>query len=134
MTRAKQAVEESNLTELEVFLHEHIHYVPGCMLPLSEFYERFMETLEGTQVAKWPKPRISREMPQDKFPKGRRKRDAAWCFGNMSLAKRIPIGPPLYRPLGNEFLIAMEIQEAENAYRGVDGITTDDLDAIENGD
>lgn len=128
MTRAKQAVEESNLTELEIFLNEHIHYVPGCMLSLSEFYERFMETLEGTQVAKWPKPRISREMPQDQYPKGRRKSDAAWCFGNMSLTKRNPVGPSLYRPLGDEFL---RPRETENDYGSPDNIIVNDFSTID---
>ena len=103
MTREKEAIEETNKTDLQVYLEEHIHYVPGCLLPIAEFYQHFTESLEGAQVTKWSKIRIGREMPQDKFPKGRRK-DGTWCYGNMSLVECEPKSAPLYRPLGSEFL------------------------------
>jgi hypothetical protein len=116
MTQAKQSMEESNRTELETFLSECVFYVPGATVTLGEFYNAFAERLDGAQIMKWPKQRISREVPSDKFPKGRRKADAQHCFGNMSLMPGDPIGPVLCRPIYSDYLEVREKVDVNDRY------------------
>lgn len=102
-TAEKNFLESSNRTELEVFLDEHCYWVPGTMLTFAEFYEAFIGTLEASEVMKWSKIRVGKNMPQDKFPKGRRS-DGTWCFGNIAFEPIETEARKLIRAVDSEML------------------------------
>lgn len=101
-TEEKRVAMRVNRNALQVFLQESCHYVPGATTTVKEFYETFIMNLEPTEISRWTKIRIGKEMPSE-YPKGRLK-DATWAYGNLSLIEKDPIGPDLM--LGeNGFLI-----------------------------
>jgi len=102
-TAEKEFLEDANRTELEVFLDEHCYYVPGAITTFANLYEAFIATLEGSEVMKWSKIRVGKQMPQDRFPKGRRG-DGNWCFGNLSFEDFESTANRLVRNMDCEFL------------------------------
>lgn len=70
ITDEKVMAEKSNQTLLEAFIHENCHYFPGRMIKFSEFYDRFREWLDPSEVSNWSKIRLGRELPP-RHPKGR---------------------------------------------------------------
>jgi hypothetical protein len=79
----KKREEEANQTMLELFLREKTYYVTGKMIKVGEFYERFQEFLDPSDLHEWSKIAVGRAMPS-KFPKGRKRGDGQHYFGNIS--------------------------------------------------
>jgi hypothetical protein len=82
-TGEKELIQSKNDTALETFLKESVYFVAGEMMPISTFYEKFIQSVDPDEAYMWSKIRVGKEMPT-KFPKGRRTGDSQWCFGNMS--------------------------------------------------
>lgn len=83
ITEEKVAAEQSNRTLLEMFLDENCHYIPGIMISIADFYERFKEWLDPNYISEWTKIRVGREMPI-KYVKGRNPKNGQWNWGNIS--------------------------------------------------
>jgi hypothetical protein len=77
----KSMAEESNKTPLQLFLDQHITYVPGYTIKFSDFYDRFVNWLGPLEAANWTKIRVGREIPTT-YPKGRQRKDAQFYIGN----------------------------------------------------
>lgn len=85
ITEEKRRAEKNKESHLETFLRENVYYVPGATTSVVEFTERFLASLDPADRVLWHKKRISREMPMEKFPKGRStKHDNTFMYGNMS--------------------------------------------------
>lgn len=83
-TEDKRQAQESNQTELERFIAEHCHYAPGQVIKLSEFHDRFIETVDANRISYWTKIRTGRELPA-KFPRGRlMAKQGQFFVGNVS--------------------------------------------------
>jgi len=104
MTTAKFDLQQSNETELETFLRERCFYVEGSTISIESFWEEFCKTLDALQVSKWSKIRIGKDMPRDKFPKGRKK-DGKWYYANISFVESSALGPKITRDLTTDYLI-----------------------------
>jgi hypothetical protein len=104
MTDAKADLQQSNETELQTFLREQCFYVEGVSISVEAFCEEFFKTLDAMQVSKWSKIKVGKEMPKEKFPKGRRK-DGKWYFGNISFVNGEPIGPKITKDPNTDYLI-----------------------------
>lgn len=88
-TEEKLLAERGNRTTLETFIEENCHYVDGHTIKVSEFFDRFKDTLEQHELTLWTKIRVGREMPPQ-FPKGRNPKDGQWHFGNIGWEARKP--------------------------------------------
>ncbi len=84
-TSDKGRAEESHENELDVFIREICHAVPGEVIPVSELWERFKEWLDPNSVHKWSKIMMGKAMPS-KFPKGRLTTDSSIHYGNISFS------------------------------------------------
>jgi hypothetical protein len=94
-TDDKKVTEELNQTALQRFVKETTYYVEGKMIKISEFCNRFHEWLDVSDIPKWSKIRIGREMPPQ-FPKGRNMQDGAqYYYGNISWTDKNPKEPVL---------------------------------------
>lgn len=82
-TEDKRMTQKYNQTLLEMFIDEKCYAVSGSIMQISEFYERFQEWAPPEQISNWTKIRVGREMPP-KYPKGRRRSDGQFCYGNIS--------------------------------------------------
>jgi len=69
-SEAKSKVQDSNKTMIELFCDEMCFIVPGEMIKLSEFYDRFIEWLPPDEIHNYSRIRVSREIP-NKFVYGR---------------------------------------------------------------
>ena len=69
--------------ELQTFLSDRCHYVPGNRVTFSSFYDAFLETLGIAERARWPKNKVSTSLPP-KFPRGTGAQNVAY-IGNISL-------------------------------------------------
>jgi hypothetical protein len=82
-SRDKHMVQDANRTDLERFVEENCHYVPGAMISQADFCSRFQESLDGDEKAEWTKARVGQEMPE-KYPKGKSPKDRQNHFGNIA--------------------------------------------------
>lgn len=103
----EQKIRMSDLDKDEVtrFIEDNIYYVPGEMISIKELWDKFCDYLDPMDLPKWTKIKMVKKIPS-RFPKGRRRKDAAWCFGNMSFSKIAPNGK--YIAVQGEFLHVME--------------------------
>lgn len=86
-TEAKQAVQQANLSMLEVFLGENIQYAPGYFVYVSEFWNKFSEWLDPSLINNpWTKIKVGKEMPPQ-FVRGRIPATGQFAYGNMSFTK-----------------------------------------------
>lgn len=81
-TRAKEAMAAATMTALEKFLDEFTHHVPGSMIKLSEFFDKFREQLEPAEREDWKTSRKVSEMLPLRHPVGKRGSDS--FVGNIS--------------------------------------------------
>jgi len=88
-TEDKDQAASKNLSLLEIFLEEHCHLIPGSIIKASEFYQRFRDWLDPTDVAYWTPIRIGKEMPPI-LPKGRMRGTGQFHFGNISFSEEKP--------------------------------------------
>lgn len=83
-TDDKAQVQKGNQNDLESFLDECVHHVPGSLIKFSDLYDKFMDWMDPVAAQHWTKVRMGKTMPM-KFPKGRIARDAGqWYFGNVA--------------------------------------------------
>lgn len=92
-TEQKLAAKKRNQSMLQIYLDEHTHRVNGATVLVKEFYEHFFKWLDPTAQAEWTRKKVSSEMPPE-HPRGRRK-DAQWCYGNLSWTPRNPDAPEM---------------------------------------
>ncbi len=84
LTSDKEAMEESNRSELDEFMKENCKPAPGYSIPLGEFFTKFIESLDPERVGEWTKQRVSKEIDHNKFPKGRNPKDCQYHYGNIA--------------------------------------------------
>lgn len=82
-TADKVQAEESNESELETFIKEVCHYVPGKVILVSEMWDRFREWLDPSSVHLWTKVKMGRAMP-NRFPKGTLSNSPYHHYSNIS--------------------------------------------------
>lgn len=82
-TAEKSQLENKNLSLLERFIQEYCHYCVGAMMKYSDFYDKFRECLDPTDVQMWSKVRVGKELPVH-FPKGRNTKDCQFYIGNIT--------------------------------------------------
>lgn len=94
-THDKEIAQQANENELEIFLRELCHYIPGSVISVAELYDRFREWLDPNSVHNWTKIRMGKLMPA-KFPKGRLTNSPHHHYGNISFSPDSKPGP-VYR-------------------------------------
>jgi hypothetical protein len=106
VTDDKLLTEKSNQTPLETFVNEICHEVPGEMVPLLLFYERFKEWADPNDLAVWTKRKVTKELPP-KFPYGRVTTENGQYFvGNVSFDPPVEGSPikNLLRGIGGRLM------------------------------
>jgi hypothetical protein len=108
-TDDKKLAQECNLSDLERYISENCHYVPGAYIKFSEFHDKFVEQVSANRVSYWSKIRLGKELPV-KHPRGRLMRFSGQHFvGNISWEPPDPTAPPLPRLIAqNDELIPEE--------------------------
>ena len=91
-TSDKVTAQQANENELEIFIREFCHYVPGAAISVADFFTRFQEWLDPNAVHLWTKIRMGRAMPS-RFPKGRLTTNPQFHFGNISFDAATKPGP-----------------------------------------
>jgi hypothetical protein len=95
ITEDKKTAEILNQTDIERFISEKCHFVPGEIIKFSDFYDRFLEFLDPAEVGRWSKIKVGREIPPQ-FPKGRiMTLNAQFYIGNISWTAMEPTKPKL---------------------------------------
>lgn len=84
-TDDKQVAKSLNYTVLERFIQERTVYTPGAVIPLGEFYDRFISTMTQEEASKWTKTRMGKSLPPE-YPKGRLSNNPSFHIGNLSWA------------------------------------------------
>ncbi|MCK9460588.1 MAG: DUF5906 domain-containing protein [Proteobacteria bacterium] len=82
-TEEKIAAQASNMSMLEIFVNEKCQLINGKKLKISDFYDKFMEWLDPSEVHNWSKIRLGREMPLSVI-KGRDHSNGQWHYGNIT--------------------------------------------------
>lgn len=82
-TDDKLQASDANRTSLDAFINEHCHYVPGCVVVFSEFYDKFITYLSPQERGDWTKVRVSK-MLSSKYPRGRLTSSPAIHIGNLA--------------------------------------------------
>ena len=77
-TKAKLEIQKQNQTPLERFIEEECFLVPGHTVSVSDFFNRFMTSLDALEAGHWTKIKVGREIPKP-FIKGKNQ------SGNMSI-------------------------------------------------
>jgi len=108
MTEAKTELQMANETDLQTFLRENCFYVEGHTISVEAFCEEFFKTLDAMQVSKWSKIKVGKEMPKNKFPKGRLK-DGKWYYGNISFNDGPAVGPKITKDPESDYLLKGDI-------------------------
>jgi hypothetical protein len=84
-TDKKLATALANQSLLELFISEKCHSVNGKMIKFSEFYDAFKAWIPAEQWDHWSKHKVGRELPVERFPKGRVAAEASQFYiGNIS--------------------------------------------------
>lgn len=82
-TEDKKALQQDNMSVLDQFIEQNCHRVLGKSIKFSEFYEKFIESIEATEAYNWSKIAVGKALPQ-RFVKGRRREDSQFAIGNIS--------------------------------------------------
>lgn len=106
-TSEKETIQKQNQNALELFIEEQCHYVPGYMLKLSEFYDKFIAWCDPGEAYNWSKMAVGRNLPY-KFVKGRRKEDGQFYIGNIAWTPN---------PEGAEGLPELVLREEKLCYK-----------------
>jgi hypothetical protein len=83
-------------TALETFINSQCHFAPGEKILFSEFYERFLLSLDTEDRFEWSKRKVSRGLPSD-TPSGASGGRSQRYIGNLSWA-------PAKNPEGTVFI------------------------------
>lgn len=94
-TAQKSSAQQSNMSTLDLFVHEHCHYVPGSMILLKDFVGRFHEWLPADEVGKWGKIMVGKSLPSP-YGKGHRRSDNQVCVINISWDPNTQPGTELF--------------------------------------
>ena len=113
-TEDKIAVAQSNRTHLEEWLEDCCHYAPGECIKYADLYEAFKEWLEPNLLHEWSMIRFGKELPKNKFPKGRSTKDAQWMVGNISFAAKQPTNS-IYKVVGDKLVLFKENTDASES-------------------
>lgn len=70
VTEAKTQAQYANMSFLEMFIAEKVHFRDGCQIKYSDFYDHFLAWVDPNFISQWPKTRIGRELPPE-IVKGR---------------------------------------------------------------
>ena len=62
-TAEKRQAQDSNLSELDVFLREQTYHVPGEKILFAELFEKFRESLSPYLQTQWTRVKFSRGLP-----------------------------------------------------------------------
>lgn len=93
-TEEKKQAQSLNQNELEAFLQENCFEIPGEMVTVAEFFDRFQEWLDESRRHVWTKPKTMKHLPVT-FPRGRNMKDQAkWYIGNISWYPSEPDAQP----------------------------------------
>lgn len=90
-TQGKADAVVGNMSELERFLSDKCHSIPGAGITFKDFKERFISTLEDFQKSEWTETEIRRQL-SEQFPIGRG-RGNVMVIGNLSFVKCEPSEP-----------------------------------------
>jgi hypothetical protein len=89
VTEAKQRAQDSNKTDLDLFLEECYYYFPGNKVKLADMYDKYLGWLEPSEVSNaLGRNKFSRAIAT-RYPKGYSKTDHQIYFGNISHIKPI---------------------------------------------
>ncbi len=87
-TDIKMQSSQLSRNQLEVFIDECTFYVSGSSIRYSEFYNKFQEWLDPSDVYEWTKIKMGRSLPS-MYPKGRLVSDGGqFHLGNISFEKK----------------------------------------------
>ncbi len=84
-TSEKAILQQQNQNALEQFIDECCYLVPGSMVKLSEFHDKFVRWLDPSEVFNWSVRSIGKHLPLP-YVKGRGS-DSQFYIGNMSLTQ-----------------------------------------------
>ena len=93
VTQEKEQAQRTNRTDLQSFIEAHCYSVPGEWIAFSEFYERFMLTIEASEVGFWSKIAVGKGIPPH-FAQGRNPHNSQKYIGNISFNPPDPKKPP----------------------------------------
>jgi hypothetical protein len=82
-TQGKKDAVSDNQDELEMFISDNCHSIPGAAVKFSDFKKTFFDSLEAFQQGEW-KERVIRAVLSEKYPVGRSKKHNQVIVGNMS--------------------------------------------------
>lgn len=82
-TYKRQQSQDMARSALEIFIQVRCHYAAGEKIPFSEFYERFIASLDSEDRFEWSKPKVSRGLPSD-TPSGASGGRSQRFVGNLS--------------------------------------------------
>jgi hypothetical protein len=91
-THEKNLIQKMNQGSLEQFIEEQCFYAPGYAVTFSEFFEKFMKSLDSAEVLDWSKKKLGRLIPLP-FVKGRWKNNE-FFIGNISFEEPEEIRKP----------------------------------------
>lgn len=82
-TSDKRAAQMMNQNELERFFQEQCVSAVGRSIKFSDFYDRFIAYIDQSEVSRWSKIRVSKEMPPE-YPLGRLRGNNQAYIGNIT--------------------------------------------------
>ncbi len=82
-TADKRQIQQTNQTQLELFLTSETKPCAGSNLKFSEFFDKLIGWMEPSEVNYWSKIKVGRELPPQ-FPKGRLRKTGQFHIGNIT--------------------------------------------------
>ena len=82
-TADKRQVQQTNQTQLELFLDAECKTCIGANLKFSDFYDRLIQWMEPSEVNYWSKIKVGRDLPPQ-YPRGRLKKTGQFHIGNIT--------------------------------------------------
>jgi hypothetical protein len=86
-TEDKNTMQQSNKTDLEIFIDDNCKQVDGNVIQFSEFYENFVEWLDPNFVHLWSRIIVGKKIPPP-YLKGRSRQNNSVLLGNMGWKNR----------------------------------------------
>lgn len=81
-TEEKSMIAAANRSALEDFIANYCLSVSGARIQFSDFYDRFLSTLDSADIGYWSKKQVSRSLPPY-YPKGRDHGNNSVYIGNI---------------------------------------------------
>ncbi len=85
MTESKREAEESHFSELEVFVQKNCYSIPGAYTKMTDFYEAFKASLEGSAKFDWGYQRVCSLIRERQTAIMGRALNSVLILGNLSL-------------------------------------------------